>query len=61
MAKYRVCATVVGSTNVGEYEADSEEAAIEMAWEDVSIGLCHHCARKINDPETTEFIAELVS
>ena len=35
MAKYRVCADVFGSTHVAEYEADSNEAAIEMAWDDV--------------------------
>lgn len=55
MAKYHVYGKVTGTTYVGEYEADTPEAAIKMAETDVDVGLCHRCARKCSDAEAELF------
>lgn len=51
MKKYAVWAKVGASVKIGEYEAESEEKAVEMAEEDKNANwipsLCHHCAEEI--------------
>ena len=48
---YRVSATVVGSKYIGEFLAESAEAAEKMAWdhENSSICLCHQCSSECED------------
>lgn len=58
LKRWSVTGTVVGSTWVGIYEAETAEEAIELAQPDVSVSVCHQCARKISDPEVEDFHAE---
>ena len=61
MPKFRVYGTVTASCYLGEVEADSAEAAVEIALESdaAQITVCHACADQISDPEVTEATAEL--
>lgn len=51
MPKYRVYGVLSASVVVGEYEAETEEEAIEMANEDQDANwmpsLCHQCSREV--------------
>jgi len=58
--KYRVYGTVTGCKYLGTYEANSEDAAIDMAVGNAYVSLCHQCSNHIDDPEITEIQAELV-
>ena len=58
MAKFHVSATVLGSTYIGEFEADSEEEAIAKAEQEVQVALCHQCSKHYNNIEITEMFAE---
>ena len=58
MPKYNVTGAVHASTYIGEYDANTPEEAIELAYNDAGVSLCHHCARKISEPEVCELIAE---
>lgn len=58
MPRYSVSGAVHGSTWIGEYDASTPEEAIEHAYNDAGISLCHGCARKISDPEVCELTAE---
>lgn len=51
MAKYRVYGNYIFSKVLGEYEADSEEEAIEMALEEAECDatLCCHCSKEFVD------------
>ena len=51
MAKYRVYGNYIFSKVLGEYEADSEEEAIEMALDNAECDatLCVHCAKDFVD------------
>lgn len=51
MAKYRVYGNYIFTKVLGEYEADSEEEAIEKALEDAEcdIRLCYHCSQEFVD------------
>lgn len=51
MAKYRVFANYVFSKPIGEFEADSEEEAIEKAEEvaEPDLALCCECSRQFYD------------
>lgn len=60
MALWNVSGAVVGSTYVGEFEAETAAAALKQAWKEADISLCHECAREISDPEVTELTAENV-
>ncbi len=55
---WTVTGTVVAGTFVGEYEAETGQEAIEQAWADAYVGICHHCAQRISDPEVTQLTAE---
>lgn len=61
MPLFRVNATVVGSKYLGEFEADTAEAAEEMALSSgaASISLCHQCSHHCESPECSEVVAEL--
>lgn len=61
MPRYVVTAAVIGSKVLGEYEADSEEEAIEKAGKEAGIpSICHQCSGEIDDPDFGEFEAEQV-
>jgi hydrogenase maturation factor HypF (carbamoyltransferase family) len=60
VAKFNVYATVTGSKYIGEFEADSKEAAEEMAWKEADVSICHQCSKEIEDPEVTELVVEEV-
>lgn len=51
MAKYRVYGNYIFSKILGEYEAASEEEAIEMALDNAEYDaiLCCHCSREFVD------------
>lgn len=56
--KYNVGGAVHASTYIGEIEADSPEQAIEKAYEQAHVSVCHQCARDIQDPEVANLWAE---
>ena len=58
MPRYSVTGAVHGSTWIGEYDANPPEEAIELAYNDAGISLCHECARSVSDPEVCELTAE---
>ena len=50
MKRYNVYTQAVGCYFMGQFEAESEEQAIEMAWDKVGsndVSLCYHCSREI--------------
>ena len=51
MAKYRVYGNYIFSKVLGEYEADSEEEAIEKALDEAECNatLCVHCSQDLVD------------
>ncbi len=53
MARFRVYATVVGSKYLGEFDAEDEAAAKQMALasDEAGILLCHQCSHECEDPE----------
>ena len=58
MPRYSVTGAVHASTFVGEYDANTPEEAIERAYRDAGVSLCHECAREVSDPEVCELVAE---
>lgn len=59
--RWSVNASVVGSKHLGEFDADTEEEAIEMALnENGHISLCHQCDSECEDPQIDEVTAELI-
>ncbi len=52
MKKYRVYGRLSGSVDLGEYEAESGEQAIEMANDNPDVNwypsLCHHCDGEVD-------------
>ena len=58
MPKYYVHASVVASKFIGEYEADTKEKAIEMAWKEAHVSVCHKCAGEVDEPHIDELHAE---
>lgn len=60
MKKYNVTGTVTGGKWLGVYEAESPEAAIEMALDAQGgpISLCHNCADECCDGAVEEAAAE---
>ena len=61
--KYRVYGIWTGSKFLGEFEANSEEGAIDMAAESEAnyVGLCHQCAHEleVDEPFAQEFQVEV--
>lgn len=62
MPRYRVYGTVTASKYLGEFEADSEDEAVEAALNsaEAHVSLCHQCADEMDDPEVHEASAELI-
>ena len=62
MKKYRVTGAVVGSKYLGEFEAESKDAAVKMAMRSpaADVRLCHVCSSECEDPQIDEYIAEEV-
>jgi hypothetical protein len=60
MKKFRVWGKVVGTKYLGVHEAQTAEAAEEMAIEGDQgyIRLCHRCSDQCEDPEIVEATAE---
>jgi hypothetical protein len=63
MPKFDVYATVKGSRYIGEFDAENEDEAIEMAARSdrANINLCHQCSPKCENAECDDFSAELLS
>lgn len=60
MPKYRVYGVVKATKYVGEYEAETEDDAKDLAWGDAYVSVCHQCSREIEDPEIEELVVEEV-
>lgn len=62
MPKYRVYAILTASKPLGEFEADSPEAAEEMAMAEGNdfANICHQCAREIDLGDPYEYQVEEV-
>jgi len=62
MKKYRVYGIASASTVIGEYEAESEQEAADMAANDQNadydLGLCYQCSRKVEIGDIYEYQAE---
>lgn len=58
MPRYSVTGAVHASTYIGDYYANTPWEAIERAYRDAGISLCHECARDVSDPEVCELVAE---
>ena len=57
---FSVCAVVVGSKYIGEFRAASEAEALEMAWKEAGVSLCHRCSSECESAEIEELRAEEV-
>jgi len=53
---WAVYGSIVGSKYLGEFEAETKEAAIQQALNsaEASISLCHECSHEISDPTVDE-------
>lgn len=62
MPKFRVSATVVGSKYIGEFEAETEEEALELAAnsDEAWLNICHRCSSECEDAQCTEFFANKI-
>jgi hypothetical protein len=59
--KYRVYGIVKGGKYLGEFEANSQEEAVEMGLnsDEAQVYLCHQCSGDCEDPMIEEAYAEL--
>lgn len=67
MPRYRVYAPLVATKYLGEYEASTEDEAIEMALnsdEADGVGLCRQCSDRVGDSkmeiDDSKAVAEIV-
>lgn len=60
MPKFRVVGKVSASKYLGEFEAETEEEAIELALnsDEACICLCHQCSPEAENPEIHDAEAE---
>jgi hypothetical protein len=58
--KWSVVGTVIGSKYLGEFEAATEEEAVEKALRRAHVSLCHQCSDECSDAEVHEAHAELI-
>jgi hypothetical protein len=63
MVRFRIYGTVSGGKYLGEYEAETEQEAKDMALESdkAYISLCHVCDHECEDAQIVEVTAELAS
>ena len=55
--KWSVSASVVGTKWIGDYDAETGEEAIKMAYNDAHVSLCHACASECEDPAVEHLTA----
>lgn len=62
MKTWSVTGVVTGSKWLGEFVAETEAEAIQMALESdaAQVGLCHQCSGECEDPEVGEAVASEV-
>jgi hypothetical protein len=60
MPKYNVYAKATASQYVGQFEAESPEAAENLAAKKAYMSICHHCSQDIELGDIDEFEVELV-
>lgn len=60
MPKYRVYGVITATKYLGEFEAENEEQAEEMASKVAYVSICHQCSREIEGPEISEIIVDKV-
>lgn len=60
MPRYRAYGSVVGTKYLGEFEAESEEEAEDLARKDARVYLCHHCNKQCECPEIQDITIEPV-
>lgn len=63
MPKFSVTGVVSGSKFLGEFEADTEEKAIEMALDTdaaQSVNLCHQCNDQCEDGQIEKAVASKI-
>lgn len=60
MKKYRVIARTIVFKEVGVFEAESEQEAIVMAFDegDTDLNLCYHCSKDVGDVEIESLVAQ---
>lgn len=56
---YRCVGTVVGGKYLGEVKARSTAEAVQLAWEQASVSLCHQCSSQVEDAEITKISVEV--
>lgn len=63
MPRYHVTGHVAGSKYLGEFEAETPEAAVAMALEsdEAQSSLCHQCASECEDPTIEDATASEVT
>lgn len=62
MPKYGVYASVGATMYLGEYEAETEDEAIEMAMKNASTPtLCHQCSGELDIGDIIDFEADLIN
>ncbi len=62
MPKYRVYAVIDATKYVGEFEAENEENAEDLAWDngDFHVSICHHCASEVEIGDPIRMVVEEV-
>jgi hypothetical protein len=59
MTKYACYGKVVATKYLGEVEAENKTEALRLADDlDVSVSVCHQCAKDIDSPEIDEIFVE---
>ena len=58
MPKFHCYGAVSGGKYLGEFEAETADAAIILAEAEASVSLCHQCSSEVEDPEIGEITAE---
>lgn len=58
--KFHVYGQVTGTKYLGIVEADTEEAAIDLALQNASVHICHQCKKECEDPQIQDAKAEPV-
>jgi hypothetical protein len=59
--RWRAYGTVVAGTYIGVVKAETEEEAVQKAYDIAWVSVCHQCSQHISDPEVTEVTVEEIS